>query len=252
MMMSKSKCSAVVFEPGRRDPLDRRRADVDQPHVRLVVDLVVLGLERHPARAEAVVLRDQPLGRRRVLHPLADLARHEVGEQGVGLAVGEYVAEVALPHAEALRAVELLPLGLALLRRDLEGAARVGRVQEAGEGLLAALQDVRVLLADLRHLLLGDRPVVQRRRPVGRALEDRQRPRRLRHLLDGLHAGRAGADHGDPLAREVDRLLGEARGVAGQALEEVDARDLGQGRGGERADRGDQEARAVACCRPPA
>src|SRR6185437_9705480 len=45
---------------------------------------------------------------------------------------------------------------------------------------------------------------------------------------------------------EGDRLLREARGVGRQALEVVDARDLRQGRGGEGADRGDQEARAVA------
>ena len=33
--------------------------------------------------------------------------------------------------------------------------------------------------------------------------------------LDGLHAGRAGADHGDAFACEVNRLMRPARGVEG-------------------------------------
>ena len=75
---------------------------------------------------------------------------------GVGLAVGQHVAEVALPDAEAALGVELLEERLALLRRHLEGAARVGRVQEAGEGLLAALEHLGVAGLDLA-------PVVARR-----------------------------------------------------------------------------------------
>ena len=70
-------------------------------------------------------------------------------------------------------------------------------------------------------------------------------PDGLGHLLDGLHAGGAGADHGHALAREADRLVRPARGVKGLALEVVDARDARHGRRGQRADGGDQEARAM-------
>ena len=122
--------------PVGRDPLDRRLLDVHQPDVGLVVDLVVPRLQRHAAGAEAVVLRDQLLRDLRVLHPLADLA-------------GDEVAEIASFASRSVSMSRKLPcqmpkprLGVELLEeasrssaRHLEGAARIGRVEEAGEGL---------------------------------------------------------------------------------------------------------------------
>ena len=81
------------------------------------------------------------------------------------------------------------------------------------------------------------------RAPVGRALEHREMARRLGDLLDGLHARGAGADHRHALAFEAHRpSMRPARGVAGLALEALDALDLGHGRRRQRADGGDQEA----------
>ena len=62
----------------------------------------------------------------------------------------------------------------AFVRRHLERAARVGRVQETGEGFLTALEHPGVARPDLGHLGRVDLPVVQRRAPVRRALTDRQ------------------------------------------------------------------------------
>src|SRR6185437_13331633 len=104
------------------------------------------------ARAEAVILRDQSLGRFGVLHALADLARDEVGNQRVRRLVGEDVAEIALPDAEALLAVKLLEERLALLRRHLEDAARVRGMQEAGESLAAAREHLGIARPDPAHL----------------------------------------------------------------------------------------------------
>src|ERR1700756_4105660 len=70
-----------------RDALDRRFVEVDQFDVRLVVDLVISGFERHPARAEAVVLRDQLFGDNPVMDALADLARDKFRGERVGLTV---------------------------------------------------------------------------------------------------------------------------------------------------------------------
>ena len=137
-MMSNSNSRSRGLEAGPRDPLDRGVEDADQLDVRLVVDLVVVGLLRNAAGAEAVVLRDQHLRDLRVLHPLADLARHEVREQRVRRSVDQHVAEIAHPDFEAGRGVELLPERAALLLADLERAARVGVVHEAGGRLLAA------------------------------------------------------------------------------------------------------------------
>src|SRR4030095_14320031 len=67
------------LDPGPGNALDRRLAEIDQAHVRLVVHLVVAALERYAARAEPVIGGDQ-LGRDAgVLHPRADLSSHEVG-----------------------------------------------------------------------------------------------------------------------------------------------------------------------------
>src|SRR5438045_5985074 len=96
----------------RRDALDRRLVDVDEFDVGLVVNLVIPGFERHPAGAEAMVLRDQLFGDHGVFNALADLARDEVGGQLVGLAIGQHVAEIAHPDAETRLSVELLPEGL--------------------------------------------------------------------------------------------------------------------------------------------
>ncbi len=126
------------------------------------------------------------------------------------------------------------------------GGARVGRMDEAAVGLLAAREDLGVIGPDPVHLLLADPGVVQRRAPLGGALEDGQMAGGLGHFGDGLHAGRAGADHRDALALEANRFLRPVMGVAGLARERLDPGDARHRRRREHADRGDQEARAVA------
>ena len=214
--------------------------------VGLVVDLEIAAFERHPARAEAVIFRDQLLGDRRILDPLADLAREEIRDQRVGLAVHQDVAEIAHPDAETGLAVELLPERLALLGCHLGGGTRVGRMDEAAVGLLAARKDLGIIGPDPAHLLLADLGVVQWRAPLGGALEHGQMAGGLGHFRDGLHAGRAGADHRDALALEAHRFLRPVMGVAGLALEGRDAGDGRHGRRREHADGGDQEACGVA------
>ncbi len=196
----------------------------------MVVDLEVAALERHAACAEAVVLRDQLLGDRRILDPLSDLARDEIRDQLVGLAVHQDIAEIAHPDAETRLAVELLPESLAFLLCHLVGGARVGRMDEAAVGLLATLEDLGVIVPDAAHLLLADLGVVQGRAPLGSALEHGQMADRLGHFRDGLYARRAGADHRDALAAETNRFLRPVMGVAGLALERLDAGDARHGR----------------------
>src|SRR4029453_11917027 len=102
----------------------------------------------HAARAEAVIFRDQLLGDRLILDPLADLAREELRDQLVGLAVHQDVAEIAHPDAEPGFTVELLPERLALLWGHLGGGPRVGRMDEAAVGLLAARKDLGIIRSD--------------------------------------------------------------------------------------------------------
>ena len=125
MMMSNSYSRSLVLNAARRDALDRRLVDVDQLDVRLVVDLVIPGFERHPARAEAVVLRDQLFGDDRVMDALTDLARDKLGGERVGCTVGQHVAEIALPDAETRLGVELLPERFAFLWCHFERLAGI-------------------------------------------------------------------------------------------------------------------------------
>src|SRR5437899_1498603 len=148
--------------------------EVAQRDVGLVVHLEIAAFERYPTRAEAVICRDQLLGDRRIRDPLADLAREELRDQRVGLAVHQDVAEIAHPDAEAGFAVELFPECFALLWCHLMGSTWVGRMDEAAVSLLAARKDLRIIGPDPVHLLLADRGVVQGRAPLGGTLEHGQ------------------------------------------------------------------------------
>ena len=64
--------------------------------------------------------------------------------------------------------------------------------------------------------------------------------------LTGKGLCRAGADDADPLAGEIDAFLGPAMGVAGQALECIDAGNVRHRRRRENADRGNQKTRRIA------
>ena len=145
-----------------------------------------------------------------------------------------------------LLGVQPLPECLALLRRHLERAARIRRVQEAGEGFLTAPEHLGIAGPERRHFLRVDPAVVQRRAPVGRALEHRQMAGGLRHFLDRLHAGGAGTDHRHALALEAYGFMRPAGGVTGLALECLHSLDAWHSRCGQRADGSDQEARVVA------
>ena len=119
-------------------------------------------------------------------------------------------------------------------------------MDEAAVGLLAARKDLGIIGPDPVHLLLADLGVVQWRAPLGGALEHGQMAGGLGHLRDGLHAGRAGADHRDALAFEAHRFLRPVMGVAGLALECRDAGDGRHRRRRQHADRGNQQASGVA------
>ena len=205
------------------DPLDRRLLQVDEVHVRPVERLVVAGLHRDALVAEAVVLGDQLLGDDRVVDPCADLVGDELGQLVVGRLVHERLAEVRQPDAEAGFAVELLPLGQALLAGHLVERSPIGLVDEPARRARADGEDLVVALLDVGHLLGADRPVVQRRAPVGPALEHRQLADLIGQRADDLHAGGAGADDADAQSGQVAGVVGPVVGVERTAAEVVHA-----------------------------
>ncbi len=191
-----------------------------------------------------MVLRNQLFSDVLVLHALADLSRDEIADRRIRLAVDQDVAEIALPDAEAALGIEFFVKRLAFLVGDLECAAWIRRMQKTGKRLLTPGEHIGIAGLD-RLLRLGvDLAVMQRRAPIGRALEHGEMADVSRDGLDGLHAGGAGADHGDALAGEVDRFMRPSRGVERLAAERIAAFDARQGRGRQRADGGDQEAGA--------
>ena len=237
---------AARHDAVRRDALDRRLVQIDKPHIVPVEGLVISGLHRDAAGAEAVVLRHQFLCGLRVADALADLAGHEVRDRAVGGFVHEGVAEIAHPDAEARLPVELLVKSFALLGRHLHRLAPVGVVDEAPVRGAAAGED-RVVAGLDPGLGPGvDGRIVQGRAPVGAALEHRQMARRLGHHRDQLHGGGARADDADALAGKLQRLARPVRGVEGGPAEIRHSFDLGHLRDGERADRRDEPAGARA------
>ncbi|HEX7081594.1 MAG TPA: hypothetical protein VF329_11320 [Gammaproteobacteria bacterium] len=92
-------------------------------------------------------------------------------------------------------------------------------MHEAAEGLAASREYRGIVAANLAPVFVGcDR-------------------------LDDLNTRRAGADHADPLAGKIDVVMRPAGRVVVLSLERVDAVDVGQLVGGQRADRGDQVTR---------
>src|SRR5918994_5687362 len=85
--------------------------------------------------------------------------------------------------------------------------------------------------------------VAEREGVVGGALEDGEVVRLLGDLLGDLDAGRAGADGPDPLAGEVDALVGPLGGVVPIASKVLQAGDVRHVRRGQGAQGGDEEAR---------
>jgi hypothetical protein len=154
--------------------------------------------------------------------------------------VGERVFEIAQPDGEARRLVEPFEQRFALLRAHVDGLSRVGDVHEAAFGLATLGEDVAVPRADPPHFLGVDGTVVERGTPVRAALENREVRGGLGHDRDQLHGRSAGADHRDPLALEVHRLVRPEPSMVGLALEAIDALDLWHDRRGKRAHCGDE------------
>ena len=212
-MMSNSRSPSARLDPALGHAQDRRLAQVDEVHVRLVVHLEVAGHERRPLLAEAVVLGDQLVRRLRILDDAPDLAGDELAPLRVRRAVEHQVAVVAGELREAGAAPHGLEERLALLLGVVEGGALVGGVEESAGRRVQGLAHRLEVLLQLRLLLGRDRCVVERRAPVGGALVDRQGGDLVRDGGDDLHAARPGADDRDPLAGEVDRRRRPQPGV---------------------------------------
>ena len=118
-------------------------------------------------------------------------------------------------------------------------------VEEAVDRRVERLADRLEIGPQLRLLVGRDRRVVERRAPVGRALEDGQRRDLVGDDRDHLDAARSGADHGDALAREVDGRCRPPARVVRLAAEVLAPGHVWVERHREHAGGGDQESSVV-------
>ena len=88
-----------------------------------------------------------------------------------------------------------------------------------------------------------ERRVARGQAEIGGALEHRQVIRLRGDARDHLHAGRAGADHADAQAGEIDALVRPQTAVVPLALERLQTLEVGHARGREIAARHDAERR---------
>ncbi|MBA7638652.1 hypothetical protein ES703_46308 [subsurface metagenome] len=195
------------------DAHQRRLADVDEMNVVAVIGFEIIRLQRQPLHTKAVIFRNQLLRDLRVLHPAADAVGDILGQLRVGRLVHKNLAEIGQPDAKPGLVIELVPQLQPLLARDLVEAALVRSVQETARRTGASSEDIVIARTDVGHLLIGDRAVVERRAPVRTALEHRELANLVGDLRDQLDSGGAGADHGDLLAFEIDRLVRPIKGV---------------------------------------
>lgn len=205
-----------------RDALDRVGLAVHQRYVGLVVAFIVLDrIERHAPRVPKpwfFGIRSSAtrwsFTRLRILSATnSETAR--LASRFVSMSL-----KLPTQNPEALLAVQLLQDRVPLVIADFEGALLHGRVQEAGEGFVAAGEDLR--RSGRRICSISSAPIVplcSGAHQIGRALEDRELRRGLGDFLDRLHARRARADDGDALASEIHGLLRPEPGVEGLALE---------------------------------
>ena len=92
---------------------------------------------------------------------------------------------------------------------------------ESARRARACRKDLVVTRADIGHFLIGDRAVIERRAPVRPALEHGEITDLVGDLTDDLDGGGAGADDGDLLAGQVERLVRPVEGVERASLEDI-------------------------------
>ena len=210
------------------------------------------GDDQHVDRALHAVL-----GHDRIAGDLGDAVGHQVDVVGVqrrvvGVGDQDPLAADLEGRGDLLAQLGVVDAALDVLQRQLLGRpGELGLQREPGHVGLAAPVDrgpvERLHAGDpLERGLLdaGVGPVVARHHVRRGALVDVEVADLLLDRRDDLDRRRAGADHRDPLARQVDVVV-PAGGVEHLALEGLDALDLGQLRLREAAGAADHRAGGV-------
>ena len=228
---------AAGFQAVRQDLLDRIGLDVNQRDVGAIVGRIVVGIDADPLRADRMIVGLQQLRHLGVVDDLGDPVADEVGGGVVGrlvqrdVVIGRGEGQAALLPA---RAVAGLPLFGRFLQRALFGQFLIDAVAHFLARHAAYLV---VIGAEEIPLLRRQRRVARRHAEIGGALEHGELAGLLRDDRNRLDARRAGADHRDPLAGEIHRLVRPVPGVidlAGKVRETLEVRHAGIGQAARR------------------
>src|ERR1700733_7326310 len=133
--------SAGGLDAAGGHPFDRRLANVDQRHVRLIEGRVIAGLDAEALGGDRISSRQQLLRERRVLYLLANPPANIVGNDAIRVLVCQYIDEYtgdAEPSLFPKRIENTALFSFAEISRLLAG----GRHVVAGE---AALQFAAIL-----------------------------------------------------------------------------------------------------------
>ena len=172
-----------------------------------------------------MVFRRELIGRLPVTHGLTDLVADEIRHLAVGFSVAQHVPK-RRAEPQAAGRPRLFQQRGALLVVKVEHA-RVANVERVTIGHpLRPRPDFAIVFLNVPLKLLGQRRIAGRHRIVGRSLKHGEVRRNLRHLRRHLNAGGAGADLTDPLARQVNALMGPFPSVVPIAFKPLEARNV--------------------------
>ena len=216
---------APVLDARIGDGDERVSAQVDQFDAVEVERLVVVRIEAHALREDRVGRRTERLGHLGVVDDRTDLVAHELTRPLVGDRVHDQVGDAGAEPEQAFGIRGLERRVALVVTQHRPGLGGLGQ-RNTGAGPTGLFSVGLVAAHHLVDPLGGERTVAGRQREVRRPLVHRHRRGLLRDQRDRLDARRAGTDHGDPLAGEVDALVGPASGHVGVTAEPFDAGDV--------------------------
>src|SRR5690606_37567821 len=168
-------------------------------------------------------LGHQLVSNRGILHPIANLALHELGEFGIGRFVDEHILVIAEPDTESRAIIELVPKGFAFLFRHFEHLSRVSLVHKAAGGCPAARKDFVVALLDRCHFRRLYWAISEWRAPIGASLKNGQARDLVSDGRDQLDTGRPRTDDRDALTAIIDTFARIVIGMEGLPFEGLQA-----------------------------
>ena len=198
-------------------------------------------LQRGALGKEVMVLGGKQLGHLGLVHHLADLGAHELGNGLIGRLVQQDIVEGVEAHMKATFLPGCLVDLLTFLGGDGKRGALGGLIGEPETRGACPVPQLAVVGLELAHIVFIQTMVAPGNIEVGRALEHKNVLGLTSHLGHHLHAGRPRADHSHLLAREIHFFMRPLPGVIPRSLEALEPLELRDVRRGQTTHRRDEK-----------